>query len=249
VAATAIGWQVVAGDPVTASTLDPPGGVYGLGFGARIEVPVTRAIVSPYELAAFNSGNGTWTVTLDPVINPGAYLFVWRTDDAEPPFYEAYIPIDVNPTSGSSGGTGGGSGGTFPLVSDHRDDITPSTDDVAQLERTRIVEPGGQDPGVFTTTTHPTVPEVDYLIQQAVDDILLQVPDSFDPSHYEQVKNIITLYAATLVEASYFREQLDEGSVELYRSMYRDMLTSLNARLTTDQRDADVEGWEGAILH
>jgi hypothetical protein len=83
--------RATAGEPVVATLLTPPGPPVGLG--ARIEVPITRAIASywrPGELTG-----DTWTVELDPVVDGGEYLLVWRTPDGDPPAYEAFVPLFV----------------------------------------------------------------------------------------------------------------------------------------------------------
>jgi hypothetical protein len=241
VTASSAGWQVNVGDQITASLADPPGGLYGLQLGARVEVPVTRAIVSAYQRGVLSAG--IWTVTLEGLLEPGGYQFVWRTDDAEPPYYEAWIPITA-----LAAGSINGAGTTDPFPPIDQDAIAPSADDVAALERSRIVEPGGQDPGTFTDTTHPKKAEVEILIEQAVDYTLNLLPYAVDPRHNETITRAVTLYAATLVEGSYFREQVDEGSVALYREMFEESIASINARVAEDYRQASVAGAAGAVI-
>jgi hypothetical protein len=68
-------------------------------LGARIEVPVTRAIVSRWRLATPIAG-GAWQVALDVPVAAGSYLVAWRTPDPEPPAYEAFTPLTYpTPTS------------------------------------------------------------------------------------------------------------------------------------------------------
>jgi hypothetical protein len=62
------------------------------------------------------------------------------------------------------------------------------------------------------------------------------------------VRNAVTLYSAVLVESSYFREQMEEGSVALYREMYEATIASINARATEDDRSAAIAVHEGTIL-
>jgi hypothetical protein len=235
---SAAGWQVPAGDPITASLIDPPGGLpYPLG--ARVEVPYTREIRAYYQLATL--ANGLWTVTLTSVPEPGGYEFVWRTNDAEPPYYEVWIPLTI--TGSASSSSGGSASEPWPEVDQNA--VKPTPDDVAVLERTRIVGPGGGDPGTFDDTTHPTDSEVALLIEQAVDHTLNLLPYALDPRHYEALTRAMTLYAATLVEASYFREQIDEGSVRLYREMFEEAIASINARVAEDYRQAALATEDG----
>jgi hypothetical protein len=244
VSATTVGWTVPVGVDITASIADPPGGLYGHTLGARVEVPVTRAIVSAYQRATLSGG--VWTVTLDGVLESGGFEFVWRTDDAEPPYYEAWIPLMIAGASAGVGGGGDAGGVSFPPID--AEQITPSTSDVAILERTRIVEPGGGDPGDFTDNTHPTSDEVEELIQHAIDITLNLLPAQVDPRHYEAIERAIALRAASLVEASYFREQANEGSLAYYRELFDDVIQGVNVRVAEDYRQAALVVSSGAVI-
>lgn len=90
---------IVVGETLMA-TLLAPGGVTGLG--ARVEVPVTRAIISYWRPAVLEGS--TWIVTLETPPQPGEYLLVWRTGDGDPPAYEAFVPLTI--TEGGSGSPG-----------------------------------------------------------------------------------------------------------------------------------------------
>jgi len=62
VTASPAGLQVNVGDQITTTLADPPGGLPH-PLGARVEVPVTRAIVCAYQLGTL--ADGVWTVVLD----------------------------------------------------------------------------------------------------------------------------------------------------------------------------------------
>lgn len=98
--------EVTLGADVVA-TLAAPG---DLDLGARIEVPVTRAIASYWRRARFDTASGLWTVTLEPPIDPtgaaapvgpegtprpGEFVLVWRDGGPEPPIFETFIPLTV----------------------------------------------------------------------------------------------------------------------------------------------------------
>ena len=85
--------------------------------------------------------------------------------------------------------------------------VTPTVDDVAALERTRTIGAGGEDVGTFTDQTHPTNDEVETLTDEALDEVLGQLPDHIDPLWYPAIRRLVVLRAATSVEASYYREQ------------------------------------------
>jgi hypothetical protein len=231
--------QGVAGQPITASIVDAIGtiGDQGRTLGARIEVPVTRAIASAWRPATLVGA--TWTVTVDGPLVVGDYLFVWRTDDAEPPFFETFLPLMVISTMDAAAATG----------NDYPDpdvaQITPEVDDVAQLLRTRTVTEGGYEAPeqiTFDETTRPTGDEVEVMINNAVLGVRLQLPDSWDPQHNDQVRHLVALYTAMLVEGSYFREQVDESGVSLWRDLFTAGIASLKARMDADRTQFNLPG-------
>jgi hypothetical protein len=225
---------VVAGTPFVATFDDPGGLAY---FGARVEVPVTRAIVSYWREASLIGS--VWTVTLDGPPTPGYFLLVWRTGDPEPPAYEALLPLvsvdsiavveDVPLT------------GVYPLVS--RGDVTPTVDEVAAFERTRLVAEGSSVAATFTAETSPTAAQVEGLIQQAIDLVLPELPTRMPVAHYEGVQRAIALYTAILIEGSHFREQQDSsGSSGLWRSMYSTAIIALRNNIEKDLAQARLIG-------
>lgn len=133
---------VVVGQTVMA-TLPAPGGVTGMG--ARIEVPITRAIVSAWRPAVLEGS--TWIVTLEAPVAAGEYLLVWRTGDPEPPGYEAFVPLIIEESSGS--GEPGREGGDHGLT-------------VARLRSYLDLEDSGSPPG-SEHEEHETVLDTDML--------------------------------------------------------------------------------------
>lgn len=226
------------GEPVEATLIDPGPAVYDLGLGARIEVPVTRAIVSMFRPAALNGA--IWSVFLDSPIDEGDYEIVWRTSDPEPPLYETYVPLFLF-VSGVSGGASGGSGGDdWPLID--RTEVTPGVNDVAALERTRTYDMNGTDQATFNDQTKPTDEEVEVLIEQATDDILGVLREDVDVYHYAAIKGAITRQAALYVEGSYFRDNVNADLVQLYRTDIRATLTSINESIMGSGAQASGAG-------
>lgn len=99
------------------------------------------------------------------------------------------------------------------------DTLRPSVQEVADLVRTRIVLEGGEPADTFTADTYPTAAQVERLIDQASNYIFAQLPNSVSESWAPAGKHLAALYSAMLVEASYFREQLTDDQVQLYRDM------------------------------
>lgn len=86
--------QVEPGAQVVARLLVAPGSLPAdAELGARIEVPVTRAIVSYWRRARLDELTGEYVATLDAPPAAGEYNLVWRTGDPEPPAYETFIPL------------------------------------------------------------------------------------------------------------------------------------------------------------
>lgn len=101
---------IVLGDSFVATLPAPPGVT---GMGARVEAPVTRAIVSSWRPASLDNGN--WVVTLDTPADAGEYLLVWRTSSPEPGF-ETFVPLTI--AEGTTGGSGSNGGGDHGLTVD-----------------------------------------------------------------------------------------------------------------------------------
>jgi hypothetical protein len=127
--------------------------------------------------------------------------------------------------------------------------VRPSVEEVSILERTRTVgltsgglggDTSASDVTVFGTDTRPTAAEVELIIDQAVEAVVAQVPPAVPVVYYGQIRHFAALYAAVLIEGSFFRESLDEGSVDLYR----DLLTVGVPRLAAAIEDEVAE--EGA---
>jgi hypothetical protein len=226
-------WQVACGYPFTAALIAPAdSALMGWPLGARVERPVTRAIVSAVQQAVLSGG--LYTATLDAPPDPGAYNMVWLTSD-DPPTYEVYVPLIA---------TASVQNGAVPLVEWPPIDltqVTPDEDSVAALERTRTVDANGNDTGLFTPDTRPTDTEAQDLIQQARDDVLAQLRRAVDPIHYPQIRHIVAIYAALLVETSYYREQTGQRAEE-YAQLFTQSLTNLQQRIDQDVQLAGLLG-------
>jgi hypothetical protein len=228
-------WQVQCGLPFDASLVAGPGMTPGEGFprfGARVERPVTRAIVSPFQTATLDGA--MWTATVDGPLDEGAYQLVWMTVD-DPPTYEAFVPLfatnDVDLTAA-------------PIIEFPAADIeacTPSVAEVSTLERTRTLDINDVDQEVFNDQTRPTATEVETLIKLGVNYVLSQLREAFDPVHYPQVKFLVQLYVATMIEESYYREQA-AGRTELYVIQFTQGLENLSKRIEDDLVQGNLLG-------
>ena len=216
-----------AGSTIVTTLVDP--GVEYLG--ARIEVPVTREIVSFWTEATLDGSS--WVVALDAPLSTGGYLLVWRTGDPEPPEYEIFLPLQVVAVGASIAPAGSIDPALEPFHPE-RELVTPTVDDVAALERTRTIAEGNTEEVTFTEATRPTYSDVEDLIEQAVDLVLSELPMKFPKRHYDSVQRAAALYAAVLVEGSFHREQSEAGSSSLWRTLYNTAILNLQRQIASD---------------
>lgn len=233
---------VPAGQPFTA-TLVAPSGLSGRRFGARIEVPVTRAIVDYWKEATLSGfvysvemeapptqplrppELGT-DPALEDALRAGVFNLVWM-DDGSVPVVEIFVPLFVYP-------------GAFPpgIPPDwpppDLDELMPSVDDVAILVRTRTYTDGVEEHPVFTEDTRPNIDDVDRLLAQAGPAVLSQLRPAFPDTYYDDVGHMIALYTAVLIEGSFFREQLAESQVALYQDLITTGLLGINTSIDAE---------------
>lgn len=231
---------VVAGSKFTA-TLIGPGGVTS-GVGARVEVPVTRAIVSAFKLAVIDN-TGTWTlIDQEAPLTPGSFNLVWMTTrgvEIDP--FPIFVPLFVVAASSiiAIGGV------DYPAVDTAQ--VTPTVDDVAMLEasRTRSAD-DGTEYDTFNDLTDPTEAQVEVIIGQAVQVVLAQLRTTFDPGHYPQVRQAAALLTAVLIEGSFFRNQAEQsgptGTAGVWRSLYNQVISGLQQDIERDLQQALLTG-------
>lgn len=125
---------------------------------------------------------------------------------------------------------------------------TPSTQEVAALIRARTKIIGGAEVGDFNTQTRPTDAEAIFLIGYAEDDVLGKVQPVTTPgSEYEaRVRGAIALYAAILIELSFFPEQVNSGRspAPMLKELYESRIKALIAEGETGepQGEGDTDG-------
>lgn len=122
----------------------------------------------------------------------------------------------------------------------------PTVADVALLLRARTQVRGGKEAGTFNEETRPTGQEVSLLIGEASDEVLGKVQTPVAGSDYERrVRGAIRLYAAILIELSYFPEQVGTGqsAVAAYERLYESRVKALIAEGETGE--VQGEGGEG----
>jgi hypothetical protein len=119
------------------------------------------------------------------------------------------------------------------------DALSPSVQDIALLEHTRTVGPGGAEVGTFNEDTRPTAAQVTELIALALQAVLGQLHEGFNETHYDRARPLVALQTAIMIEGSFFRQNPDEAAVALYTDMLANGITALNAIVDRD-RDENV---------
>lgn len=226
---------IVAGGLFTTAIPTPPGPPPLLG--ARVEVPVSAAIVSSFQPASIPQPDGSQAfVTLEAPLSPGQYIIHWMTNGPTST-YDTYVPLVV------VGGDAASTGVLWPQAPPEA--VRPTVKDVALLERIRTVDRDtGEEIGTFTARTRPTDEDAEAVIDQAVDDILAEIPHDamIDPIHYRKVQRAITFYAAMIVEGSWYKEQANERGGPTWQSEYQEALKNLQARIEEDYIENNLLG-------
>ena len=234
---------VAAGAEFTA-VLVTPTGIDGLRFGARIEIPVTRAIVGYWREATLNGF--VWSVEMeappaapqrppeygsDPylaaALAAGTYNLVWM-DDGGVPAVEIFVPLFVSTSTNNPWPNQP----DWPIPDPGL--IAPSVEEVAILVRTRTYTEGVLEHADFTDDTRPPAEEVQRLIEQATPTVLAQLRPSFPETVYGEIGHLIALYTAILIEGSFFREQINESQVALYRDLFTTGVDGVNESIDNE---------------
>lgn len=126
-----------------------------------------------------------------------------------------------------------------PAVADPA--FRPTLNDVGALLRARTKTTAaregayaqGEEIGTFNTDTRPSGTQVEALISQAVKAVAGRVGD-VPVVHEGTAQHLAAVYAAMLVESSYFPEQIENGQspYERFRDLWRDEIEQLTARMT-----------------
>jgi hypothetical protein len=103
----------------------------------------------------------------------------------------------------------------------------PTVQEVAVLLRART-NSAGVEVGTFNDSTRPTGNQVEELITMAVEDVAGRIDVPIPARYVDRARRLATLQAATLVEASYFPNELetDSSAFRQYQAMF---LTGIEA--------------------
>lgn len=153
----------------------------------------------------------------------GTYVFVWK-DGAVSGSEELIVTYTLpGPSEPPTGG------------------IYPSVDEVAALIRTRTKSVVGNEVGTFDDDTRPTQGQVESIIAQASNHVSSRLggelcQNAVDQGLETRVRNSAALYAAMLIELSYFPEQVN-NNVSPY-AQYKDLFDSDMKELSEEVSEA-----------
>jgi hypothetical protein len=114
--------------------------------------------------------------------------------------------------------------------------IMPTVDQVALLLRTRTVGPssglggdtGSADATTFTNSTRPTSTEVESIIQTSYGAVEAMLRKPIPQTEILSVQHAVALYAAILIETSFFRENSNAEALAALRGMLNDTVAGIN---------------------
>lgn len=118
-------------------------------------------------------------------------------------------------------GQGDASPPTEPVHNVPGGGAVPAVDEVAALLQERTWANGVQQ-GTFTADTTPTAEQAQRLIDLAVSDVLIAFGGAIPAGYEARARMLATLRAATLIENSFFRRDVEAGSSPYaqYQAMY-----------------------------
>lgn len=147
--------------------------------------------------------------TLKAQINDGWYVYTW-----------------LDATGGVSDPSLG-----WQNTSNQGSSLKPSVTELGELMRARTVVAGsgGNEAGTFTPQTRPTAAEAQDLIDRASDMVLMQLGSQIPTRLYNQARWVVTLYAAELVELTFYRNEVsrDQSAFAEYQVMFKDAIAAL----------------------
>lgn len=128
-------------------------------------------------------------------------------------------------------------------------DYKPEVADVGALMRARTKTDSGSEPGTFNADTRPTGDEVEtQIIPRALSHVAARIGDDVPDAEElrDQVKNLVALRAAMLIELSYLPEQArgDNSAYKNLKDLYDEELV-LVAKAVKEYNEGGDPGAEG----
>lgn len=201
--------------------IDPPGGAVLI---ARTTAGITESAPGVY----------TATLTIPDTLPDESLLLVWDLGDPADPDETFTEELEVNATGTPVFPAApeeaallllGLDGSTTPMA-------LPTVADIGALLHARTYVNGVQI-GTFNDDTRPTGDAVTRLVEIAAAGVATQIGEPVPVAYEQEARHLVVLQAATLIEASYFPEQLDsdQSAYRQYSAMFLSSRDALLARL------------------
>jgi hypothetical protein len=200
-----------------ATLLNAPHGLVGTLTFSIINAETQEVMLSPRATGINEVANGQyWTSATAPLVADD-YLVVWADGSTT-----AVEELVVSPALG----------------------ITPTVDEVALLLRTRTVGDvsgglGGDTQATslttFTDHTRPTAVEVASVIATSLGAVRGMLRGPVPDYEESSARHAVALYAAILIETSFFRETSNADALAALRGMLRDTVGGVNETIALNQ--------------
>lgn len=120
----------------------------------------------------------------------------------------------------------------------------PTSDEIAALLRARTKDVDGRELGRFTAETRPTDEQVGGLIASAAENVAGELEADVPIVLYGSFSMCTKLYAACLIEAGYFPEQIqaNRSAYPQYWAMYERAIAALALRVLAGEGEGDFSG-------
>lgn len=128
---------------------------------------------------------------------------------------------------------------------DAEQSFLPTVEQVANLLRARTKDTLGNELGTFSSTTRPTYQDVRGLIDQAADDVVMDIDTDLPEEAWGLAAAVIALGTAMRIELGYFPEQVGTNlsSYDRYKDLYDQQLPRLMNAVTRET----IEETEGEV--
>jgi hypothetical protein len=177
------------------------------------------------------TGDTPWT-TIEPAftLNPTV------SDPANPATYNFTTAAATLPTGWYRVVWIDSTGAEAPTEAVHNGEATnirPTIDDVAALLASRTTDANGVEAGTFTNQTRPTAAQVETIIDQAMSSTIAALRWPVTDEYASDVRDLIALQAALLIESSFYRGELDadDSVFRQYQAMYLSGVQTLRDNL------------------
>lgn len=116
-------------------------------------------------------------------------------------------------------------------------DYTPALTDVGAVTIARTVNDVGVETGTFGSTTHPTNTQVAPLIQNAVDDVAIEIGTEIPAALFDKAKRLVALRTAMYIELTFFAAEVAQqrSPYAMQKDLYDGELKKLSAAVIAEE--------------